>query len=131
VQLVLVRAAAHPLVDVVGHPTGRLLLSRSPADFDVLALLDACAAHGTAVELNANPARLDFGERWLREAKARGVLVSIAADAHAAEELGNLEHGIAVARRAGLGPDDVLNTWSIDALRTWLQARRTKFRGAA
>lgn len=127
----LVRAAGHPLVDVVGHPTGRLLLSRSPADFDVLALLDACAASGAAVELNANPARLDFGERWLREAKARGVLVSIAADAHAAEELGNLEHGIAVARRAGLGPDDVLNTMSIDALRGWLTARRAKARGAA
>jgi hypothetical protein len=57
--------------------TGRLLLSRAPADFGMLAQLDACAAHGTAVELNANPARLDFGERWLREAKARGVLVSI------------------------------------------------------
>lgn len=122
----LVRAARHPLVDVVGHPTGRLLLSRAPADFDVLALLDACAESGAAVELNANPARLDFGERWLREAKARGVLVSIAADAHAREELTNLEHGVAVARRAGLTKDDVLNTRDIGGLRAWLRARRAR-----
>jgi DNA polymerase (family 10) len=122
----LVRAARHPLVDVVGHPTGRLLLSRAPADFDVLALLDACAASGCAVELNANPARLDFGERWLREAQARGVLVSIAADAHAREELANLEHGVAVARRAGLSPDDVLNTRDVEGLRAWLRGRRVR-----
>jgi DNA polymerase (family 10) len=122
----LVRAALHPLVDVVGHPTGRLLLARAPADFDVAALIDACAISGTAVELNANPARLDFGEPWLRLAKERGVLVSIAADAHAADELRNLEHGIAVARRAGLGPDDILNTRSAAELLSWVQARRAR-----
>jgi DNA polymerase (family 10) len=120
----LVRAALHPFVDVVGHPTGRLLLSRPPADFDIAALLEACARSGTAVELNANPARLDFGEPWLRLAKERGVLVSIAADAHAAEELGNLVHGIAVARRAGLGPDDILNTRSAADVVAWVKARR-------
>ena len=120
----LVRAALHPLVDVVGHPTGRLLLSRTPADFDIAALIEACARSGTAVELNANPARLDFGEPWLRLAKERGVLVSIAADAHAAEELGNLVHGIAVARRAGLGPDDILNTRRADDVVAWVKARR-------
>lgn len=122
----LIRAASHPLVDVLGHPTGRLLLSRPPADFDVVAVLDACANNATAVELNANPARLDFGVAWLREAKARGVLVSIAADAHAASELAHLEHGLAVARRAGLGPDDVVNAWSTDELRAWLHTRRRR-----
>jgi DNA polymerase (family 10) len=122
----LIHAASHPLVDVLGHPTGRLLLSRRPAEFDVVAVLEACARHTTAVELNANPARLDFGVTWLREAKARGVLVSIAADAHAASELAHLEHGLAIARRAGLGPDDVLNTWSIAELRAWLLGRRQR-----
>lgn len=122
----LVRAAMHPLVDVIGHPTGRLLLSRAPAEFDVSALLAACAASGCAVELNANPARLDLAEVWLREAKERGVLVSIAADAHAADELSNLEHGVALARRAGLTADDVLNTRSADDIRAFVAQRRTR-----
>lgn len=120
----LVRAARHPLVDIIGHPTGRLLLSRPPADFDVSALLHACELSGCAVELNANPARLDLAEQWLREAKARGVLVSIAADAHAADELDNLDHGIALARRAGLTADDVLNTRSADDVLAWVAHRR-------
>lgn len=124
----LLAAAAHPLVDVVGHPTGRLLLSRPEADFDVSALLQVCADVGCAVELNANPARLDFGARWLAEARDRGVLVSIAADAHAADELENLDHGIAVARRAGLRPEDVLNTRSAAEVRAWVQARRRRRR---
>ncbi len=124
----LVRAARHPLVDVVGHPTGRLLLSRAPADFDVSELIEACAEGGTALELNANPARLDLAEQWLRLAKSLGVKISIAADAHAAAELKNLEHGVALARRAGLGPDDVLNTLSADELRRWVAERRARAR---
>jgi DNA polymerase (family 10) len=122
----LVRAALHPAVDVVGHPTGRLLLSRAAADFDVAALLDACAASGTAVELNASPARLDLSEAHLRLAKERGVLVSIAADAHAPEELAYLEHGVALARRAGLTADDVLNSRSAAEVRAFVQQRRAK-----
>ena len=122
----LVRAALHPLVDVIGHPTGRLLLSRAPADFDVSALLQACKRSGCAVELNANPARLDLAEEWLREAKELGVLISIAADAHAAEELDNLDHGIALARRAGLTADDVLNTRSADDVLAWAANRRAQ-----
>jgi DNA polymerase (family 10) len=120
----LVRAARHRAVDVVGHPTGRLLLSRPAADFDVSALLEACQRSGCAIELNANPARLDLAERWLREAKERGVLVSIAADAHAVDEFENLHHGIALARRAGLRAEDVLNTRSVDEVLAWVQARR-------
>ncbi len=122
----LIRAAEHRAVDVVGHPTGRLLLSRAAADFDVSALLEACQRSGCAVELNANPARLDLAERWLREAKERGVLVSIAADAHAVDEFENLHHGLALARRAGLGADDVLNSRSVAELQAWVKARRQR-----
>lgn len=122
----LVKAASHRAVDVVGHPTGRLLLSRPAAEFDVPALIEACARSGAAVELNANPARLDFSERWLRLAKERGVLVSIAADAHATDEIPYLEHGLAVARRAGLTAEDILNARSRSELQTWLAARRTR-----
>ncbi|MEZ4250718.1 MAG: helix-hairpin-helix domain-containing protein [Polyangiales bacterium] len=120
----LVAAAKNPRTTIVGHPTGRLLLSRPANDFDVEALLDACAQSGCAIELNASPHRLDLCAEHLAMAKARGVLVSIGADAHATVELDNLEHGIAVARRAGLGPNDVLNTRSLDELRGWLAERR-------
>lgn len=120
----MVHAAAHPRTDVVGHPTGRLLLSRPESGVDMEALLDACAASGCAVELNCNPQRLDLSAVHLGMAKERGVLVSIAADAHAPEELENLEHGITLARRAGLTSDDVLNARPLDALRQWSAGRR-------
>ncbi|MDP2344493.1 MAG: PHP domain-containing protein [Deltaproteobacteria bacterium] len=127
----LVKAALHRAVDVVGHPTGRLLLSRPAADFDVSALLEACQRSGCAIELNANPARLDLAERWLREAKERGVLVSIAADAHAVDEFDNLHHGLALARRAGLRAEDVLNTRSVDEVMAWVKARRASHKQAS
>jgi len=123
----MVRAASSPRTDILGHPTGRLLLGRAPLDLDLDALLEACAKNGCAVELNGSAHRLDFGARELRMAKERGILVSIAADAHATGEIEeHLEHGIAVARRAGLTPEDVLNTRPLDRLRSWLTARRSR-----
>lgn len=119
-------AARNPWTAIVGHPTGRLLLGRPPSDFDVGALLDACVESGCAVELNANPHRLDLSERHLAMAKERGLLVSIAADAHSTDELDHLEHGVAIARRAGLSPEDVLNARSLGDLRAWLAARRAR-----
>jgi DNA polymerase (family 10) len=122
----MIRAASDPSTDVIGHPTGRLLLGRPPNDFDVEAFLDACARSGCAVELNGSPHRLDLEARWLAMAKERGVLVSIAADAHAVDELVHLEHGVVIARRAGLGPEDVLNARPLADLRAWLAARRAR-----
>jgi DNA polymerase (family 10) len=120
----MVRAAEHGLVDVIGHPTGRLLLGRAPTELDIEALLDACKRAGAAIELNANPARLDLNEAHLALAKERGVLVSIAADAHSVRALDHLAYGVTIARRAGLGPDDVLNTRSAPEIRAWLVERR-------
>ncbi|MEM1416288.1 MAG: PHP domain-containing protein [Myxococcota bacterium] len=120
----MVRAARHPRTAVIGHPTGRLLLGRAPTELDVAALLDACAESGCAIELNANPQRLDLSATHAAMARERGVLVSIAADAHAPAELENLAHGVAVARRAGLRPEDVLNARPLEALRAWLERRR-------
>jgi DNA polymerase (family 10) len=119
----MVKAASHPRTAVIGHPTGRLLLGRAPVLFDVEALLEACAKNRCAIELNANPQRLDLSARWLAMAKERGVLVSIAADAHHTSELDNLEHGLSVARRAGLTPDDVLNCMELPELQRWLAQR--------
>jgi len=120
----MVAAARHPRTTVVGHPTGRLLRGRDPNDFDMAALLDACAESGCAIELNGNPQRLDLSAEHLGMAKERGVLVSVAADAHAVHELDFLDYAVDVARRAGLGPDDVLNTRPLEDLRRWLAARR-------
>lgn len=122
----MVAAARHPYTDVIGHPTGRLLLGRPPNEFDVAAMLDAAAESGCAVELNASPHRLDLHDRHVAMAKERGVLVSIAADAHSPAELRQLEHGIAIARRGGLTPEDVLNCRPLEELRAWLAARRTR-----
>ena len=122
----MIAAASHRYTDVIGHPTGRLLLARAASEYDVGAFLDACAEHGVAVELNANPHRLDLNETHLAMAKDRGVLVSIAADAHATRELDNLDYGITIARRAGLVAADVLNAKPLDELKAWIGARRRR-----
>jgi DNA polymerase (family X) len=122
----MLAAAKNPWTDVVGHPTGRLLLGRPPNEFDMDAFLDTCAASGCAVELNASPHRLDLSAEHVQAAVARGILVSIGADAHATGELDNLRHGIAIARRAGLRAEQVLNTRTLPELRAWLHARRAR-----
>jgi DNA polymerase (family 10) len=115
--------ARNPFTAIVGHPTGRLLLGRAASPFDVEAFLDACAQGGCAVELNANPQRLDLNEVHCAMAKERGVLVSISADAHSAQGLTHLEHGVAIARRAGLAPEDILNSLGLTELEGWLDGR--------
>ena len=115
--------ARNPYTAVVGHPTGRLLLGRAPSPFDVEAFLDACAESGCAVELNANPQRLDLNEIHCAMAKERGVLVSISPDAHSAQALSHLDHGVTIARRAGLTPEDVLNSFPLERLEAWLDGR--------
>ncbi len=120
----MLAAVRNPWTDLVGHPTGRLLLGRAPTDLDVEAMLDACAEVGCAVELNASPHRLDLNAEHLAWAKERGVPVSIGADAHSVAALDNLEYGVAIARRAGLTVDDVMNAWELPRLRLWLSDRR-------
>ena len=118
----MVRAALHSATAIIGHPTGRLLLARDESGVQIEELIDACVKGGTALELNANPHRLDLSAEHAAMAKSKGVLVSIGADAHSTAGLRNLEHGIAIARRAGLGPEDVLNTRSLEQLRVWRSA---------
>jgi DNA polymerase (family 10) len=122
----MVAAARNPYTDVIGHPTGRLLLGRPENQFDVAAMLDAAKENGCAVELNSSPHRLDLDSTNVAMAKERGVLVSIAADAHSTNELAWLEHGIAVARRGGLTPEDVLNARTLAELEQWLAQRKAR-----
>ena len=106
----IVAAVQSPYADILGHATGRLLLRRPGYDVDLDAVVDACAATGTVVEINANPRRLDLDWRWARVAKARGCRFSIDPDAHDVRAFDDLRYGVAVARKAGLTPADVVTT---------------------
>ena len=119
----VVRAVSNPHVDVLGHPTGRLLLRREGYPLDHEAVLDACAAHGVAVELNANPWRLDVDWRWLAGAVARGVPVSINPDAHSVDGLDDTAWGVLSAQKGGLTAADSLTSNDADALAAWLAER--------
>ena len=116
----LVKAALSPHVDIVGHPTGRKVEARDPADVDMEALIKAAAKGHTALEINASPARLDLNDTYARRAKDLGVKISINSDAHTPAELDQLEFGVYVAQRAWLQPDDVINTWEVDRVLAWV-----------
>lgn len=116
----LIAAASHPRVHVLGHLTGRLLLRREPSAVDIPAVIAACARHGTAIELNANPWRLDLDWRFWRQATAAGVLCCINPDAHAAADLLHVGHGVRVARKAWMTPEQVLNTRNLEGMLAWL-----------
>jgi DNA polymerase (family 10) len=106
----LVRAASNPRVTMLGHPTGRLLLARDGYDVDLDAVIDAAAAAGTLIEINANPHRLDLDAAHCRRARQKGVTIVINPDAHSTVGLDDLEYGITVARRGWLTKSDVWNT---------------------
>ena len=106
----MIAAIEHPLVDVIGHPTGRLIERRSPYEVDLDAVFAAAARAGTLLEINANPARRDLSDVHARAARAAGVRLVINSDAHRTRTLENMLWGIATARRAWLTHDDVFNT---------------------
>jgi DNA polymerase (family 10) len=120
----LLRAIACPWVDVIGHPTGRLILKREPYRFDVERVFAAAAAAGVALEINSLIERLDLDDTHARLARDRGVKLIIDSDAHSPAALGVLRWGAVVARRAWLQPDDVLNTRPVDAFRAMLRRHR-------
>lgn len=121
----LVRAASNPRVTMLGHPTGRLLLARDGYAVDLDAVIDAAAAAGTMIEINANPHRLDLDAVHCRRASGKGVPIVINPDAHSVGGLDDLVYGISVARRGWLTKADVLNTGSLPAM----VRRLAEFRG--
>lgn len=124
------RAVANPFLTVLGHPTGRLLLARDAYAVNLGDVVAAAAEAGAAVELNADPHRLDLDWRELRGAKARGVVVEIGPDAHSPEGLANVEFGVGVARKGWLGAADVLNARPADAVLAFARAKREGTAGA-
>jgi DNA polymerase (family 10) len=124
----LVRAVSHPLVTILGHPTGRLLLGRQGVTFDVEAVATAAAANDTFLEINANPQRLDLGADLVRRAAARGARFAIDPDAHTPRGVRDTWLGLSVARRAGLGADQVLNAAGTEEVVAYLSSRRGQAR---
>lgn len=116
-------AIRNPHVDLMGHPRGQLILERDPADLDMDAVIAAAAEHQTALEINANPVRLDLEAPLARLASERGVLISINTDAHAENELDLMRYGVITARRAWLTAEQVLNTWPFAEFERWLHRR--------
>jgi DNA polymerase (family 10) len=120
----LLRAIDCPWVDVIAHPTGRLILKREPVRAAFDAVFDAAAAAGVALEINGQPDRLDLDDVHARRARERGVKIVIDSDAHSPAALGNLRWAVITARRAWLEPEDVLNAAPLDAFRAALRRNR-------
>ncbi|HEU5163253.1 MAG TPA: DNA polymerase/3'-5' exonuclease PolX [Thermoanaerobaculia bacterium] len=122
----IVRALSNPFVTFLGHPTGRLLLSRPGYQIDFDRIFDAAAASGVMIEINGNPHRLDIDWRLLRRGLERGVTFSIHPDAHSTAEMGHIHAGCDVARKGGLGPEHIFNTRPVDEVVEFLEKRRKR-----
>src|SRR5205823_2818581 len=122
----LLRAIENPYVDVLGHPTGRLILKREPYPVDIEAVIEAAAKHGVAIEINSQVDRLDLNDVSARLARDRGVRLAISSDAHSINALQSVRWGVVTARRGWLRPEDVLNTRRYDDLLPLLRRNRAK-----
>jgi DNA polymerase (family 10) len=117
----LISAIENENVDIIGHPTGRIINQREPSDMDFHAVLEAAAETGTALEINAHPSRLDLNDVNARAAKEMGVQMSINSDAHDAGQLLAMKYGINVARRAWLEKKDLINAMDLKDLIQFLK----------
>jgi DNA polymerase (family X) len=122
----MIRAISNPYVDIIGHPTGRILLGREGYTLDIDAIIDAAADHGVCIEINAHPSRLDLDWRYLRRARDKGMKIPVDPDAHSIDGFDVVRYGINMARKGWLRPADVLNTLSTEAIRAYFRARHKR-----
>jgi DNA polymerase (family 10) len=122
----LVRACEHPGVNVIGHPTGRLLGKRPAYDVDLEALCAAAARTGTALEVNGSPERLDLGDEQLRVATRHAARLVFGSDSHGPGHLANMRFSVATAGRGWIGPEQVVNTLPAAGLDRFLAKGRTR-----
>ena len=123
----ILRAMAHPAMTILGHPTGRLLLGRAGYSIDYEAVFEGAKKHGVAIELNANPQRLDLDWRVCKEARLKGIRLSINPDAHSLDGLEDVAYGVGIARKGWLGKKDVLNTKSLSEMEKYLKERKNGY----
>ncbi|MSR17882.1 MAG: DNA polymerase/3'-5' exonuclease PolX [Phycisphaerales bacterium] len=120
----LLAAVRHPLVHVLGHPTGRIINGRAGLDPDMEAICGAAAEHQTALEINSHPQRLDLRDRHIRIALAAGANIAINCDVHRASDFDLLRYGVITGRRALLTPQRCINCWSVEKLEAFRRAKR-------
>ncbi|MBY0543874.1 MAG: DNA polymerase/3'-5' exonuclease PolX [Sphingobacteriaceae bacterium] len=123
----LIKAIENPYTTILGHPTGRLLLSRKGYDIDYKKVIDACAANNVVIEINANPLRLDLDWRWHRYALDKGVLLSINPDAHRKEGFNDMRFGVMVGRKGSLTAQKCFNAFSLTEITTYFNNRKKNF----
>ncbi|MFP4499760.1 MAG: DNA polymerase/3'-5' exonuclease PolX [Candidatus Hydrogenedentota bacterium] len=119
----IIKAVEHPASDLLGHPSGRLLLTRAGYPLDYEKVFDACTANGVAVEINANCHRLDLDWRYIRRAQEKGVKLAISPDAHDTAGLDYVRHGVGLARKGWLAPKDLLNCMTAKDLLAWRKSK--------
>ncbi len=122
----MLRAISNPYVDIIGHPTGRLLLDRAGYELDMEAVIAAAIEHGVCIEINAHPSRLDLDWHLVRKARERGMKIPVNPDAHTLAGIGDMRYGIGVARKGWLRASDVLNTMETEALLAFFHVRRSR-----
>ncbi len=122
----LIRAIENPYTSILGHMTGRLLLTRKAYPVDYQKVIDACADNGVAIELNANPRRLDMDWRWIDYALSKEVLISINPDAHSIAGIDDTKYGVLAARKAALPTAYCLNAMEVDEFEEWLMDQHSK-----
>jgi DNA polymerase (family 10) len=120
----LISAIENPYTTILGHPTGRLLLAREGYPLDFKKIIDACAANGVIIELNANPYRLDLDWRHIPYALEKGVQISINPDAHRQEGIHDMHYGVCVARKGGLSKEMTFNALDASAIAAQFEKRR-------
>ena len=122
----LIKAIENPYTTILGHPTGRLLLSRSGYPIDHKKVIDACAANNVIIEINANPLRLDLDWRWHQYAISKGILLSINPDAHRVEGHLDMKYGTLIARKGGLSKLNCLNAMNLEQISRVFEQQKTK-----
>ena len=120
----MLHAISNPYVDIIGHPTGRILLGRSGYELDMDAVIEAAAQHGVCIEINAHPSRLDLDWHLVHKARNKGIKIPINPDAHTLAGIDVMRYGIGIARKGWLRPIDVLNTMETNDLLHFFRARR-------
>ena len=120
----LVTAIENPYTTILGHPTGRLLLSRKGYPIDYIKVIDACAANNVVIEINSNPLRLDLDWRWHRYALEKGVLLAINPDAHRTEGFHDMNYGILIGRKGGLQATQCLNAFTLQDITQYFNNKK-------